>query len=336
MKKIGIVGTGFMGQTHADAWKETDAVIYRCLAKTLELSRPFSEKYGVQPSEDVQSLLKDVDIVDICTPTFLHKEMVLQAAAAGKDIICEKPLGLTVKDCVEMIHACRRAGVKLYVAHVTRFFPEFSAAKANVDAGEVGNVAVTRFSRESFQPFNANDNWYMDYEKSGGMIQDLMIHDFDLARWMAGDVVKVFAKNIVYSGNIAPFDHAIVILTHKNGAISHITGSWAQPKPRFRTKFEIAGDEGLIKWDSQTASPLQVLMHKTDEEGGNVGLPGSPLLESPYTTQIKEFYNSIMNDAPVRVTPEDGLAAVQIARAALESAKTGRAVDLESLEEVLA
>lgn len=335
MKKIGVVGTGFMGQTHADAWKETDAVIHRCFAKTIEIAKPFSEKYSVEISEDIQSLLNDVDIVDICTPTFLHKDMVLKAAAVGKDIICEKPLGLSVEDCAEMINACREANVKLFVAHVTRFFPEYATAHDAVIAGEIGKIATQRYSREGFQPFNPNDNWYVDYEKSGGMIQDLMIHDFDLARWMAGDVVRVFAKNLVFTNEKVPFDHAMVILTHKNGAISHITGSWAQPKPRFRTSFEIAGDAGLIQWDSQTASPLQIMFHKTDDEGGDVGLPGAPLLESPYTSEIKEFFANIENDAPVRVMPEDGLAAVQIARAALESAKTGRAVEIQSIEEVL-
>jgi predicted dehydrogenase len=176
----------------------------------------------------------------------------------------------------------------------------------------------------------------MEHEKSGGMMQDLMIHDFDYARWVAGDVVKVFAKNIVFSTDLTPnFDHAMVILTHKNGTISHIEGSWAMPKPIFRTSFEIAGSEGLITYNSKTATPIHFALHKTTEDDQSVGLPGMPMLESPYTTQIKEFYSNILNNTPSRISAEDSLAAVQIARAAIESAKTGKAIKLQSLDEVL-
>lgn len=337
MTKVGILGTGVMGQTHADAWGKTGADLTLCFSRTKTHAEAFAAKNGCEAAADMAGLIDAVDVVDICTPTHLHKEMVLQAAAAGKDIVCEKPLGLTVEDCVAMIAACETAGVKLLVAHVTRFFPEYVAAKRAVEAGEVGKVAVTRFVRESFQPVNTEDNWYVDVERSGGMIQDLMIHDFDLARWMAGDVVKVFVKNLAFSAEAeAPFDHAMAILTHANGAISHVTGSWAQPRPRFRTAFEIAGDAGIIEWDSAETAPLQLLLHREDATGSDVGLPGSPLLESPYTTQLKEFLAGVEEDVAVRVTPEDALAAVQIARAALESAQTGRAVEVQSVKEVLA
>jgi myo-inositol 2-dehydrogenase/D-chiro-inositol 1-dehydrogenase len=127
----------------------------------------------------------------------------------------------------------------------------------------------------------------------------------------------------------------MVILTHKNGTISHIEGSWAMPKPIFRTSFEIAGSEGLITYNSKTATPIHFALHKTTEDDQSVGLPGMPMLESPYTTQIKEFYSNILNNTPSRISAEDSLAAVQIARAAIESAKTGKAIKLQSLDEVL-
>ncbi|MBI9043998.1 MAG: Gfo/Idh/MocA family oxidoreductase [Anaerolineaceae bacterium] len=337
MKKVAIVGTGVMGTTHADAWQQTDAVIHACASKNDEEAKLFSEKYGARIFPDLESLLPEVDIVDICVPTHLHHKMVLKAAAAGKDILCEKPLSLLVEEGVEMIKACRDAGVKLLVGHVVRFFPEYASARDQVCAGEVGNTAVIRLSREAFQPHNAADNWYIDVDRSGGLIQDLMIHDLDYARWVAGDVVKVYAKNLMLSTDFkGPFDHAMVILTHANGTITHVEGSWAMPKPMFRTTIEIAGSAGLITYDSGSASPIQFALHKTDDDEQSVGLPGMPMTESPYTTQIKEFYNAIINNSDLRVTAEDGLAAVQIARAAIESAKTGKAVDLKSLEEVLA
>jgi len=337
MKKVGILGAGFMGSTHAEAWLHTDASIYACTSKNEEQLKQFSKKYHAKIFPDLKSMLPEVDIVDICVPTYLHHKMVLMAAEAGKAIICEKPLSLTVDEGVQMVKACRAAGVKLLVGHVVRFFSEYAAARARVLAGEAGNIAVLRLSRAAFQPFNEYENWYVDIMKSGGMIQDLMIHDIDYARWVAGDVVKVFAKNISLSTDSkAPFDHAMAILTHANGVITHLEGSWAMPKPIFRTSIEIGGSAGLIRYDSESATPINIALHKNVEDNDSVGLPGMPMTESPYTTQIKEFYDAISNDAPTRVSAEDGLAAVQIARAAIESAKTGRAVEVPPLKEVLA
>ena len=128
--RVGIVGVGFMGSTHAAGWAETGADLVGCVAETVDEARPLAEQYGLKIYHDLASLLDDVDVVDICTPTHLHAEMVLQAAAAGKHIICEKPLARTVAQGQEVIQACQKAGVRLLVAHVVRFFPEYALAKA--------------------------------------------------------------------------------------------------------------------------------------------------------------------------------------------------------------
>ena len=130
-------------------------------------------------------------------------------------------------------------------------------------------------------------------------------------------------------------DHGLAILTHRSGAISHVAGSWALPLPEFHTRFEIAGSEGLIEFDSEATKPIHVYLDREElGELAEVPLPGSPLSESPYATEIKAFYEVLAHDAPVAVTAEDGLAALQIALAALESARTGVAIDLEPLPEV--
>ncbi len=333
--RVGIAGVGSMGRTHADAWTETEAEIAGFLHKTQEGARPLAEQYGASAYPDLDAMLADVDVVDICTPTHLHHEQVLKAAAAGKNIVCEKPIARTVEQGQEMIAACKAAGVKLLLAHVVRFFPEYALAKAAVDRGDIGQVAVLRLAREAFQPKKAANNWFVDFEKSGGLMLDLMIHDLDYARWVAGEVDSVYAKSITASNPEAAVDHGLAILTHRNGAISHVTGSWAYPPPEFHTSLELAGSQGLIEFNSDTTSPIS--LHLRREEGGDapdVPLPGSPLSESPYTTQIQEFYNALAHDTHVRVSAEDGLAALQIALAAIESARAGAAVALQPLPEV--
>jgi predicted dehydrogenase len=132
----------------------------------------------------------------------------------------------------------------------------------------------------------------------------------------------------------APVDYGLVILSHRSGALSHIAGAWAYPPPTFRTHLEIAGDRGLIEFDSDGTSPIQNLILKTGgADAPDVALPSSPVSESPYTAQIKEFYRALAEGVAPRVSAIDGLAAVQIAEAALESAHSGRPVKLQPLAE---
>ena len=105
--RVGIAGTGFMGSTHAAGWAETKATIAGFLASTPAHAQTIAEQYRAQVYPDYGTMLADVDVVDICTPTHLHHEMVLKAAGAGKDIICEKPLARTVTQGQEMIAACQ-------------------------------------------------------------------------------------------------------------------------------------------------------------------------------------------------------------------------------------
>jgi predicted dehydrogenase len=286
------------------------------------------ERYGGQLFPDLAAMLDHVDIVDICAPTHRHHELALQAAAAGKHILCEKPLGRTLAQAQEITDACERAGVKLMVAHVVRFFPDYAQAQQRVADGEIGRPAVIRLSRESFEPKKAADNWFVDFAKSGGMVLDLMIHDLDYARWVAGPVTQVFAKS---TGT-----HALAILTHASGAISHVVGSWAYPPPTFRTAFEIAGDGGLITCDSESTAPVSLHLHKREGDGPDIPVAGSPLSESPYTTEIKAFYDAVIHDKPVPVPGGEGVAAVQLALAVIQSADSGQPVQIDPLPEVKA
>jgi predicted dehydrogenase len=321
-----------MGSTHAAAWAATDAEIVGFVTKDTVTGPRLAAQYQAKIYLDLPAMLADVDVVDICTPTHLHEEMVLTAAAAGKDILCEKPLARTLPQAQKMIAACAAAGVKFMVAHVVRFFPEYAQAKAQVAAGTIGKPAVLRLTRGTFQPKKAADNWFVEFEKSGGMMLDLMIHDLDYARWVAGDVATVFAKNISSSFAGADADHGLAILTHRSGTISHVEGSWAYPPPLFRTRFEIAGDNGWLQYSSEEMAAIQLhLRPEQDEEIPDVPLPGSPLSEDPYTTEIKAFYDCLVEDTAVPVSGEDGLAALQIALAAIESAQNGRPVHLEAL-----
>jgi predicted dehydrogenase len=317
-----------MGGVHAAGWAQTPAQIagfYALDEKRLPL---LAAQYGGKIYDSFDALIADVDVVDICTPTHLHHEMVLKVAQAGKHILCEKPLALTAEQGREMVDACSAAGVHLLVGHVVRFFPEYALARAAVENGEIGKVAVVRLKRVSFQPRLAQENWFLDPAKSGGMILDLMIHDFDYARWVAGDVESVFAKSVRAATPDAPGDYCLAMLRHHDGALSHIEGGWAYPPPMFRTALEIAGSGGLIEHPAGSSVPNAVyLMESEGDNGSELALLQSPLAEDPYATEIKHFYDVLTGKAQQpRVTAEDALAALHIALAARQSAHTGRPV----------
>lgn len=334
--KVGIVGVGFMGTTHAAGWAETPAEIVGFTAETDQEAGTLARQYDVQVYESLDEMLPDVDVVDICSPTHLHYEMALNAAAAGKHIVCEKPLARTTAQAQKIVAACRKAGVQLLVAHVVRFFPEYALAQATVAEGQIGKPGVIRLHRGSYRPKKPAGNWFLDEVKSGGILMDLMIHDYDYARWVAGDVESVSARRVTERHIEAPVDYGLVILSHRSGALSHIAGAWAYPPPTFRTYLEIAGDSGLIEFDSDGTAPIQnLILKKGGAEAPDVALPSSPVSESPYTTQLKEFYRALADGTPARVSASDGLAAVQIAEAAIQSAHTGQPVRLQTLAEAL-
>ncbi len=333
--KVGIVGVGFMGTTHAAGWAETPAQLVGFTAETPKEAGVLAAQYDANVYPSLEEMLPHVDVVDICSPTHLHHEMVLKAAAAGKHIVCEKPLARTTQQAREIVDACRQAGIQLLVAHVVRFFPEYALAHAAVVDGQIGKPGVIRLHRGSYRPKKPAGNWFLDEDKSGGILMDLMIHDYDYARWVGGEVESVSARRVTEPHPEAPVDYGLVILRHRSGTLSHIAGAWAYPPPTFRTRLEIAGDRGLIEFDSVDTSPIQNLMLETGgTDAPDVALPSSPVNESPYTTQIKEFYEALMDGKAARVSPVDGLVAVQIAEAALQSAHSGQPVLLQPIAEL--
>lgn len=325
--KVGIIGLGFMGVTHLNGWRQTSAELIGYYSRGV---RSGYETENLTRYDDVDALIADADVVDICTPTHTHHEYVLKAAAAGKQIICEKPLARTIAQAREMIEACEAAGVMLLVGHVVRFFPEYALARETVERGEIGDVAVVRLTRASFKP-GSPDSWFHDDAQSGGMMLDLMIHDFDYARWVAGDVVSVFAKHARRRFPEMDGDYSVAILRHQNGALSNVEGGWAYPKPMFRTALEIAGSSGLIEHPADSSTPLGVHLKSASSEDQDIAVPLSPLNEDPYISQIKHFYRVLANGETPRVTAQDGLEALKIALAAIQSAATGKPVSLEEM-----
>ena len=326
--RVGLVGAGFMGEAHAAAWRSLGVASLAIHDSVPGVADRLAARFDASVPRSLDDLLGASDVVDVCTPTHLHRQVVEAAAAAGRPVICEKPLARTVQDGEAMIAACSAAGVPLFVAHVVRYINEYVAARQAVEAGRVGRLAVTRLRRESSRPNKPADHWFFDPGKSGGVMMDLLVHDYDYARYLAGDVESVWART-VRDASGADVDFGLAVLRHVSGAITHVSGGWVYPWPVFRTGFEIAGDGGLIVYESTDAVPVTpYLIGKRDEGAASTGLPDSPVAENPWALELADFVSSIQGGGPPRVTAEDGLEAVRIANAVIDSSRTGRPVRL--------
>lgn len=318
--RVGIIGTGGISRAHAPGWIELGADLH-CYSHSG--GEAFAEQFGATVHGTREELLAAVDVVDVCTPTPAHAEIVHAALDAGCDVVCEKPLTLTTEDARAVIEHAERAGRHLFPAHVVRYFPQYAAAKQAVDNGAVGTPAVLRYERTGEAP---GQDWYADDEASGGIIMDQMIHDLDQAIWIAGPVTSVYAQQSVGEGpDTVRTGH--VVLTHAGGAISHCRGLWGPPGTAFRYTFDIAGDAGRLQYDSDGDPAVQldaVAAARSQGEGGY--LPDVSSMRSPYSKEIREFTAAITNGEPARVSAADGAYVVEVSRAALESLATGRSI----------
>ncbi|MBC8142597.1 MAG: Gfo/Idh/MocA family oxidoreductase [Armatimonadetes bacterium] len=321
---IGIVGAGNIGSRHARFWAQVEGAGVVAVADTHPgASENLAVLYGdARAYQTVAELLANpnVTVVHVCVPTHLHREIAVAAANAGKHVLCEKPMALTLSDCDAIIAATAQAGVCFSVGHVTRFFPEYALAKARLDAGAVGTPTIARTRRAGAFPRTA---WFADTAQSGGVVADLTVHDLDFLQWCFGKIIRVYAKIAASPG----FEYALLTLRHESGVISHAEGVWGEPTG-FHTAFEIAGTAGLFTHDSRAARALVASVRQPGDTP--VALMNAPLAPSddPYFRQVRAFADAVRGVAPVAVSPADARSAVAVALAAIESAYTGNAVEI--------
>jgi len=323
---VAIIGCGGMGGVHAQMAANCGLKIVACADAKPAIAKALADEYSADASGDCMAVIArpDVDIVGIMTPTPTHAQYVIAAAQAGKHIFCEKPFGRTVQQCKEAIVAAKKAKVKLFVGHVVRYFQEFEAIRAQVDAGKVGKPGFVKLYRGGIFPTGV-DGWYRDYEQSGGVTLDSVIHDLDWLRYAFGDVERIFCQAL---RRATPefIDYSMVTCRMKSGIIAKVIGTWAHPSG-FRVEVEVCGDNGMLQFNSDEA-PLFVMKRAQTGVAPGMIVPSSPMPVSPYQLEWQDFLTWVEGRSAVRVTPEDALEAVRMATAALKSAETGQPVKL--------
>jgi UDP-N-acetylglucosamine 3-dehydrogenase len=324
-----------MARCHANHWQRIDEVELRAVVSLdSESARGLPGAESAKHFESLSEALADealeTSIVDVCSPTPTHKPLALEALAAGRNLLLEKPMARTAADCDEIAAAARTAGTTVMVAHVLRYFPEFELGKRRVEAGAIGVPAAVRTARMAGYPSGGWNKWYSDPALSGGVVMDMIIHDFDWLLWTFGPVNRVFAKGLYKNPNyVGKLDYALCTLHHTSGVLSHVTGSWAHTGG-FRTTFEICGDAGMIVHDSTAAAPLTISLREAEPGKPGVAIPESPMApgDDPYYREIRHFTDCVLTGKQPDITLADAMAAVQVAEAALKSIETGEMVEV--------
>jgi predicted dehydrogenase len=326
---VGIVGSGGMGGWHAARWRALPVELAGFYDADGARAETLAARYGGRVFASLQELVAACDIVDVCTPPAEHAAITIAAARAGRHVVCEKPIARHLADAEAMIAACETAGVRLFVAHVVRFFPEFARAKEVLDSGALGRLGVVRTVRGGARP--ASSSWFADVAQSGGVILDVGIHDIDYLRWLCGDVTRVFTRGLTFRG--LDVDHALIMLRFASGAIGHVEASWAYPAGAWRTFVELAGSEGLLVHDSDDVRPLEVQYH-AGAAPAEAPHDDPPPDDDPWLAELRHFL-AALEGGELLVTPRDALEALRVSLAAIESLRSGRPVDVTTFQEAL-
>lgn len=332
MITVAILGGGFMAASHAANYKSLEG---RVRVKTVashpsDRAAAVADSVGAELIEDLDAAIADpeVDVVDICLPTGLHRETAEAAFAAGKHVFLEKPIALRLEDADAIVAAAERGGRFFMVGMVLRFWPEYVELQRRIAAGELGRpLAVSAFR---LSPPAAWNEWMADPAQSGGVPVDLLIHDFDQMNWLLGTPRRVYAR--------APVPGHVLAVVDYDGAQGIAEGSMAMPKAYpFSSNVRVLAEGGVAEY-AFSAAPA--------EDGGNVGASDAPRglrlypragdpvtvpVESadPWGPEIAYFVECIeQGRAPEQGTGAQARAALAVSLAAARSLESGRPEDV--------
>jgi len=313
--KVGIVGAGGIGQVHVRAWSKVPGIEILIFDRKLERSESIRDRFSAKVAPSFEEIIERSDAVDICLPTDLHCDSVIEALKHKKPVLCEKPLARNLAEAQKMLDAAQEFNCILMPAQVVRFFPEYKKAHDLVKKGIIGDAAVIRLSRGGRMP-SGTDGWFRDHLRSGGVLLDLAIHDFDWIRWTFGEIEHVYSQS-VGSKTQNGIDYGLTLLKLKCGAIAHVESSWLEPDG-FRCRFEIAGSLGLIEHDSRDSASLIIKVSNSTSFESNFSEQ-----DDPFVREMTVFKDAVENKIEPPITAEDGYHSLSLSLAAIESAKTG-------------
>ena len=333
---VGLIGAGRLGRVYArDLASRIAETKLVAIADPVEsLAKEVAAEFDVPKYyADPLALYDDpaVDAIVIVSPTHTHRELVIAAAAAKKPTFCEKPPALSLAEVAEMQSAVATSGMFLQMGFMRRFDAGYASAKKQIEQGRIGTPLV--FKSTSRDPFRPSLE-YANPKSSGGMLLDMGIHDFDLARWFMGEVrsVSTIGATIAYPelATVGDIDNAIASLTFASGKIGVVDLSRSGIYG-YDISTEILGLEGTLKIGYLRETPVMLL---TKNSVAHDTVPYfMERFRDAYTAQLQNFAQNVQQQRPAPITIEDGMEALRIGVAATRAHETGRSVVVSAITE---
>lgn len=337
--RVGLIGAGRAGRVHAInlARHVARATVTAVVDESREAAERIANDLGgatVFSSMPAALHSDSFDAVVITTPTFTHRDFTVQAAAAGKHVFCEKPMALTVAECLNMIEATTQAGVGLQIGFMRRFQPEFVEARRRVSAGDIGDPMIIKsLTRGPGLP----PPWAWDICRSNGMLAEVNSHDYDSVRWLVGsDIERVYAETANRKGRARGvdvenfYDNAVVTLRFHDQTLGTIDGT-CPADYGYDARVEMLGSHGLLIIGDVRG---QAILEIRDRDVGAV----TPVhrtwpdrFAEGYRAEMEAFVRSAAESTPCEVTGEDGLQAVAAVIASNRSWQEERLVYLQEV-----
>lgn len=277
------------------------------------------EKVDFRTYTDLDEMLakEEIDTVDICIPTYLHKEYTVRLLRAGKNVQCEKPMALSSADCAEMIAAAKESGKSLMVGQCLRFNSHYLALKGELDSGKHGKVLTARFERLSALPTWGFDNWFTDFARSGGEMMDMSIHDYDMARFLFGEPEKISAVTCDREMREQTSNGR---LYYADGKIVTVDGSWAEGKAfPFSCPFRVVCEKATIAWNGKD----NVRVYPSEGEAYDLAYEANDHMAEESLFFAKVVQGELKNE---KNPPESAMQTIKLIEKLKESAAQGGAI----------
>ena len=337
MLRVGILGMGVMGWFHATQYARLEGVELAAIADVNPARLEAREEVvgniaregghidleAVARYTDASALIAEagVDIVDVCLPTYLHARYAVEALEAGRHVLCEKPMALTLEDADRMIAASERADRRLMIAQCIRFWPEYLFLRQAVREGTYGRLLSLHMYRIGGRPIWSWENWFLDPARSGGMVKDLHIHDVDYAHSLLGvpDRVQAVGRQSEATGS---YDVIHALYHYNDGPQVQLHAGWSMAQIPFQAGFDAWFERGFLRYDGKNDPPLALfddLVHVN-------GRPAEYEQGNGYYNEIAYFVRCVETGTPPAECPPESargsLALIEREIAAIESGET--------------
>jgi predicted dehydrogenase len=342
--KVALLGSGFIADIHIESYHRfvPEAEVVAVYTRDAQRAEAFARKHGIARyfSDLRQAITQSgCEVVDICLPNFLHAQAVLAAAAAGKHVIIEKPLCLTLEEADQIIAACKAANRKLMYAEELCFAPKYERVRKLVREGAIGEIYHLRQCEKHSGP---HSDWFYNAEQSGGgALMDMGCHGLAWFRWMLGGrpkALSVYAQmqgGLLHKGRTRVEENSLCIVEFESGAIGVAENSWAK-HGGMDDRVEVYGKGGVVYADLFMGNSALTYSEKgygyaMEKAGSTKGWTFTIFEEAfnqGYPQELRHFIQCVREDQQPVVTAEDGRAVLELMYAAYHSARNGQKVSL--------